>query len=250
MKAGAARQKSPVILVAVDASPESLVACEQAVSLARGSGGSVRGLFVEDADLLNWAASGLGREVSLLPVTMERPDRARLLAQLVAQAHRAEEALAALARDARVEWSFEVARGPVTATVGEHAERADTVVLGRVGRSHVRGTRIGSTARRLARAPHRRVLIASAERNGGGRVRVLLPPHAESESSLLEVASEFARATGAPVEVVAVAGTRSVMRALSRGRGPVIIAGDDPRLDEGLLDGIRAPVLLVGADER
>lgn len=249
MNAVTAPEKGPVILVAVDASPDSLIACEQAVSLARSSGGSVRGLFVEDADLLNWAASGLGREVSLLPVAMERPDRARLLAQLVAQAHRAREALAALAREARVEWSFEVARGPVTATVGLHAAKAHTVVLGRVGRSHARGTRIGSTARRLARAPSRRVLIASADRNFEGRVRVLLPPHAESEARLLEVASEFASRAGTPVEVVAVAETRSILRELARGRGPVILAGDDPRLDEGLLDSIRAPVLLLGATE-
>jgi len=143
-------EREPVfqrILVALDASPHSLAALEAAVALAADLQAELLGLFVEDADLLRLAGLPFARELGLYSATSRPLEALQLERQLRARAHRAEQALAAMAERAHVRWSFRVVRGAIAAELLAAAAEADLISLGRAGWSPTGRRRVGSTAR-------------------------------------------------------------------------------------------------------
>jgi hypothetical protein len=118
------------ILVALDASRDSLLALPVAAALAARAGGVVEALFVEDLDLLRAASLPLARQVAL-PTGEARPlDPATLHAELRALAARLREAVASAAARRGTAWTFRVARGRRTLEVAGAAREADLLVLG------------------------------------------------------------------------------------------------------------------------
>ena len=143
-------EREPIIrriLVALDASPHSLAALEAAVALAADVDAELVGLFVEDAELLRLAALPFVREFGLYSATSRPVDALEMEHQLRARAHRAEQALAAMAERAHVRWSFRIVRGTIAAELLAAAAEADLISLGRVGWSVAGRRRVGSTAR-------------------------------------------------------------------------------------------------------
>ncbi len=140
--------KPPIrrILVAMDASPQSLAALLAAVELGVKLEAQLLGLFVEDIELLRLASSPYAREL-LLPAAREAPlDRAGMERKLKAQAELARKALAMAADRAKVKWAFRVARGSVPSEVLAAAAGCDLVALGRRGWSLAKKSCMGSTA--------------------------------------------------------------------------------------------------------
>lgn len=134
------------ILVALDASPQSLAALSAAVELSVKLKAELLGLFVEDVDLLRLADSPFAREL-LLPTAKETPlDRASMERELRAQADQARKALAKVANQAKVTWSFRIVRGRVPTEVLMASAGCDLLALGRIGWSFARKSAIGSTA--------------------------------------------------------------------------------------------------------
>lgn len=151
------------ILVALDASPQSLAALQAAVELAEALRAELLGIFVEDINLVRLAELPGIREVgvsSARPRPLESPQLER---QLRARAARVRRALAQVAERSRIRWSFRVARGTIDDQLLEAAGEADLVILGRAGWS---GTgKLGSTAQALlARAPQRALVLEAGER--------------------------------------------------------------------------------------
>lgn len=138
------------ILVALDASPHSLAALDMAADLAARMEVELAGLFVEDIDLLRTAESPAAREIAYPAASRHPLSRSIMERQFRAQSEQIRKTLVATAYRAHVPWSFRIVRGHVTAAlraaVGEH----DIIAMGRVGWSHGRALRIGSTARALA----------------------------------------------------------------------------------------------------
>jgi len=119
------------IWVALDASPRSTAALTAAAALAAELDAELAGLFVEDIDLQHLIGLPFAREFSVLTgagralsqIDMERSWRreAETLQRLLAEA----------AGRLRLNWSFHVARGRVTAEVNLLAQTFDLIVLGK-----------------------------------------------------------------------------------------------------------------------
>ncbi|MFQ5943061.1 MAG: universal stress protein [Anaerolineales bacterium] len=151
------------ILVALDASPQSLAALEAAAELAAGLGAELVGVYVEDINLIRLAALPAVLEIGAASARSRHLDERRMTSQLRNQATRAAQAIAAVAGRSQVRWSFSVARGSIEAELLEAANEADLVVMGRSGWSGKR--RLGSTASKLVAAgPNRTMVVERGER--------------------------------------------------------------------------------------
>jgi nucleotide-binding universal stress UspA family protein len=135
------------ILVALDASPHSLVALEAAVDLAARFQAELAGLFVEDVNLLRVADLSFVREVGLFSATRRRVDSGEIERQIRVQSRRVRRVFALALERARVRWSFRVVRGTVLSEVLAAASEADMIVLGKAGWSLIRRRQLGSTVR-------------------------------------------------------------------------------------------------------
>ena len=145
------------ILVALDASPQSLAALEAAAELAAGLGAELAGLYVEDINLIRLAGLPMIVEVGSASARSRKLDEQRISRQLRNQATRAAQAIAQAAGRSQVQWSFSVARGSIESELLQAAQEADLFILGRAGWSGKR--RLGSTARRLLAEGSGRTLV-------------------------------------------------------------------------------------------
>ncbi len=147
------------ILVALDASPDSLAAAEAAVEMAALLRAELHGLFVEDVELLHLVESPLAREHDLLTASSRGAESDAMEGQLRAHARRARVTLDRLADRLRVKSSFQVIRGTVAEEIRLAAAEADLVTLGRVGWTMRRRRDLGKTARMLISGGGQRVLL-------------------------------------------------------------------------------------------
>lgn len=159
------------ILVAIDASEASLDALSAAATLAARLGSSLEGLFVEDEDLLRFAALPFADLVRTPGGARERIDSATAEASLRAVAAHAREALERAASRHRVPFSFRVVRGRVPREILSAAAGADVVVLGASSHGRAARSAMGTTARAaLAGARASVLLLARGARLEGGIV--------------------------------------------------------------------------------
>ena len=188
MDAGSGEQIKS-ILVALDASPQSLAALEAAADLARNLNAELVGMFVEDINLVRLAELPGTHEVGTSSGTARPLETGKLQRQLRARAERARRALAGVAQRSGVRWSFRVARGAIETELLKAANEADLVILGRAGWSG-RG-RLGSTAQALLSQAPRRALVLEA---GEQLQSALMAVFDGSESALraLETAADMA----------------------------------------------------------
>ncbi len=138
------------ILVALDASQESMVALSTAAQMARRLHAELVGLFVEDENLLKLVQHPFAREVNLLTRIGRSLDTATLERDLKMQAALARRGLERAAAEMQVPWSFRVARGAVEAELLAAALEADIVAIGRSVRRLTGGAGLGRTAQALS----------------------------------------------------------------------------------------------------
>jgi len=142
-------EEAPVfreILVALDTSSDSAAALKAAADIAMRMGANLRGLYVEDVDLLRLAASPVAREIAypFERVLQLRP--ARMERQMRAEATRVRQAWERACRQRGIGGSFQVVRGDVAAEVLAAASEADLLSIGKVGRPVFQPVSLGSTA--------------------------------------------------------------------------------------------------------
>jgi nucleotide-binding universal stress UspA family protein len=127
----AARQITvQTILVAVDTSSVGLAALQAAGDLAVELRAQLHGLFVEDIDLLRIAELPFAREIAYLSATQRSLDTADVERMLRGRAEQVRKAVASAAEQARVDWSFRVARGRLAEATLVAASEIDLVVMG------------------------------------------------------------------------------------------------------------------------
>ncbi len=139
------------ILVALDASKESLAALAAAAGLAAQLEAELTGLFIEDTDLLNLAALPFSREAPALSRSGRLLEPERLARELKTQAAMARQALARAAEASHLPWNFRIARGRIAAELLAAAQDADLIAIGK-------GTGPWSGQVRLGR--HTRTVVA------------------------------------------------------------------------------------------
>jgi nucleotide-binding universal stress UspA family protein len=182
------------ILIALDASPHSEAALNEAVQLAAHFDAELRGLFVEDVNLLRSADLPMAREVRSFVLPAQAMNRGRIRHQLRRQAERAQQLIQAASRHADVKYSFDVVRGRVTRTLLEAAADADLIALGKT--SSVRSSRrkLGSTAQRVLRDASQSVLVLRETTRPNQSIMVYYDGTDAAESAL-KLAVALARMT-------------------------------------------------------
>jgi nucleotide-binding universal stress UspA family protein len=136
------------ILVAIDASPDSLAALEIASNLAYLYSAELIGIYVEDINLIRMADLPFAREIGHFSAILRPINSTEIERQLRAHRRWIESIFASIAGDKNLQWSFRTFRGAITEELLSAARDTDLILLGRSGWSGRR--RIGSTARRLA----------------------------------------------------------------------------------------------------
>jgi len=147
------------ILIALDASPHSEAALDAAVQLAAYFEAELRGIFVEDIDLLRSADLPVAREVRSFELPARSMTQGRLRRQLRRQAERAKRLMHAAAHRAEVEYSFDIVRGRVTDRLLEAAMDTDLITLGKASSDRSSRRKLGSTAREVLQNASQSVLV-------------------------------------------------------------------------------------------
>src|SRR5690606_34161562 len=126
------------IIVGLDTSLAAREALQLAVRLAASVDARLKGVFVEDENLLGLAKLPFAREISFSG-EVRNIDPERMLRGIKAQAESARRVLARIASEAQVEWSFDVRRGRPLSALAEHMVTDDTLVIRSPGvASHMR----------------------------------------------------------------------------------------------------------------
>jgi nucleotide-binding universal stress UspA family protein len=188
------------ILVALDMSPHSEAALAAAAELASALHIELRGLYVEDVNLLRLCGLPFGFEYGSFTAKPRRMEQAHLEREFQIQASLLRKVMADIAGQRRVNWSFQVVRGGVTDELLEAAASARMLSLGRVGRSP--GKRIGSTAQAIAVRAHRPVVFQSRKRTLTGPYTVVFTGSAASHRAL-QLGAELALQEDSFVRVLA-----------------------------------------------
>ncbi len=205
------------ILVALDASPDSLAAAEAAAEMAALLNAELHGLFVEDAELLRLVESPLAREIDLLTASAHDAESAAVEGQLRAHARKAREALDALADRLRIKSSFQVARGTVAQEILTAAAEADLVTLGRIGWTVRHRRDLGKTARALISGRRGRVLLLGRSVAVKAPI-VVLYDASDAGRDALDLAVHLADRRADPLRVLLIGDDPDALRAEATGR--------------------------------
>ena len=185
------------ILVALDASPQSVAALRAAVELAALLEAELEGLFVEDINLLHLCGLPFGREIGSYTASVRQLDNRAMERRLRVLAVVIREAMEREAAQLPVRWTFQVRRGAVVAELLAASQSAAMLSLGRAGRS--RRQTLGSVAESIVRQSSRPVLILG-EQGGLQRPLALLYTGTEAADRALRLAInlEVRRESGSP----------------------------------------------------
>ena len=178
------------ILVALDASPHSQMALRAAARVAAAMQAELHGLFVEDANLFHLCNTPFCREVGLRTAVVRQLESHTVERQLRVLAAEMRRALARVAGEAQVRWSFQVARGAVEQELLAAAEHAALLSLGRAG--WLAGAQLGSTTRTLVQRTMRPLLILG-NRDGLTHPLTLLYNGSASANRALTLAMRLAQ---------------------------------------------------------
>ena len=137
------------ILVALDESEDHQRVLQSAAEVAARLKAELRGLFVEDVNLLRLAELPCAREVHQTG-HQTTPDAKLIRREMTVHADAARRSLARTAERYSLRWSFRVAQGHVASELITAAGDNDMMVVGRTRLAHHRRLHMGTTARRVA----------------------------------------------------------------------------------------------------
>ena len=193
------------ILVALDTSPYSAAALTVAAEVAATLNLELRGIYVEDVNLLHLCGLPFGLEIGSFTANPRRLEQAHMERDFRLQAAQLRRAMADIAGRQRVSWSFKVVRGGVTQEVLSAGSSAQMVSIGRVGTTP--GKRTGSTAQAVVRNTQRPVIV-QAQKTLEGPFTVVYMGDASSDNAM-RLAIQLAKQRKTSIGVLAMADVRS-----------------------------------------
>ena len=268
------------ILVALDASPHSDAALQEAAALAAPLEAELAGIFVLDTELLRLAALPAASETGLTSAQRRPLNPETMTRALKAQADRARRSLEAVARRHRLQASFQLLQGNVLAEILKAVKKTDLLAMGVVGQMNVTRQRLGSTVRGVTTRAGCSVLLMSptTPARAGTVVTVFCASgHAQRALALaqqlasrrdselvvlIDASAEPAEALEARAraqldtadvqvrfETIEPGNVPGLKTALERHNGGILVLANDCELLEGRTDAIcslAVPVLLAG----
>ncbi|MCS6827508.1 MAG: universal stress protein [Caldilinea sp.] len=187
------------ILVALDASPYSAAALAAAAEIAAALNLELRGIYVEDTDLLHLCGLPFGFEIGSFTARLRRLEQSHIEREFQLRAAQLRKIMAEIAGRQRLPWSFTVVRGRVTKELLSASSSAHMVSLGRVGTTP--GKRIGSTAQAVARNTQRPVIVHAQQPLSGPFTVVYLGDVASDHA--VQLAAQLARPRGTSIHILA-----------------------------------------------
>lgn len=222
------------ILVALDATEDSLASLDPATRLAAKLRAELEGLFVEDINLLRMADLPCTRVVSVATTSGHGLDLPSMERELRRQARVARDMLAMNAERFSVRWSFRTARGAIAGEILAAATDADIVIVGKSDRAYPQRLKLGSTARILSAQSPCAVLIAhhrfiAAEYSPPGAILVAYDDTATSDRAL-RLAARIALSERHPITVLIPESKRAAPRLQSTAEALLTAFGLQPRI--------------------
>ena len=147
------------VLIALDATEDSLASLDLATRMAAKLRAELEGLFIEDINLLRLAELPCTRIVSVAKTSSEGMSLPSMERELRRQARVVRDSLAMSAERYAVRWSFRTARGTIVNEILSAAAEADIVIVGRSDRAYPQRMKLGRTARILSAHSPSAVLI-------------------------------------------------------------------------------------------
>lgn len=266
------------ILIALDSSASTPNSLTVAAELASRLRAELRGLFVEDNDLLKLAALPFTTQINLTTGTRQPLETSELESQMASLAAAAQRRLAAVAERDRLIWSFRTVRGQIAREIANAAEDADLVIVEGGQHGGPAHARIGLPASATVKQVNRSVLILRAGRHFEGPIFVTFDGTAQSGKALRMAAAlarngnlltvsipEGADHEGLETEARTLLGSHAETARFEtysaktlpelcahvggRNAGLVVMSTDDPLLSSGdvmeLLDSVTCTILLV-----
>jgi nucleotide-binding universal stress UspA family protein len=206
------------VLVALAASPQSRAAVETAIGLAAAVGARLDALYVEDANLMRLAALPFASETSPLTGIRRSLPLAEIERALRVEATRLERLLAQAAGEARIQWTFQVARGELLAAAT--AEAAELTVLASGRQAVANGYERLPMARPVAvlfdasPAARKTLAVAAGLARGGERELLIVVPFGRSAGKAQVDARAWLAREGVPGRTLS----------LAAGPGPLLAA--------------------------
>ena len=170
------------VLIAADVGSYSITTVSLAVQMAASVNTRLRGLFIEDEDLLQIAGLPIAREISLTTARERPTDVDQIQRSVRAVARQFEKTLQQEAGALQIGWSFDYVRGRVREIGFKPGNDATYLILG-LSVSH----RLRS---RSERAPRRILLIANESQHQKQALRVVLDRFSHETVELTLVAAE------------------------------------------------------------
>lgn len=153
----AAAKAESRIVIGLDTNFTAQEALMLAARLAASVDARLKGVFVEDENLLSLCGLPFAREVSFSG-EVRAIDAERMLRAMRAQAETARRLLQRIAAEAHVDWSFDVLRGRSLAALAAATQAEDTLVI----RSpHPRASEVGRAVRAATREMRADVLLVA-----------------------------------------------------------------------------------------
>jgi nucleotide-binding universal stress UspA family protein len=205
--------RADYILVALDASPHSTAALAAAAEVAAALNLELRGLYVEDVNLLHLCGLPFSLEIGSFTAHPRRLEQARMERDFRIQASLLRKIMADVAGRQRVSWSFKVVRGGVTQEVLLAGSSAQMVSLGRVGTTP--GKRTGSTAQAVVRNTQRPVIVQGARNALLGPFTVVYLGDPSSDHAV-QLAVQLAKPRSAHIDVLMFGQTEAQADALAQ----------------------------------
>jgi nucleotide-binding universal stress UspA family protein len=137
------------ILVALDKSSHSLAALQAAIELARHYHATLKGVFVEDINVLNLAKMPFHQEVGEYTATVREISMDGLSREISVQSRWVTHFFQKSINQTDVDADFAVLRGNIYEMVNKESQACDLVVIGKSGTHPLGRRRHGSTAKAL-----------------------------------------------------------------------------------------------------
>lgn len=232
--------EQPRIVIGLDTSFVARETLALAARLAASVDARLKGVFVEDDNLIALASLPFAREISFSG-DVRALDPERMLRAMKAQAESARRMLARIAAEAHVDWSFDVRRGRPLASLAAGASRDDTLVIRAPGET---AREVGRAVRAATHETHADVLLVSR----GAGLRSSLPPRIAAPVrtplqqvlpgrpiAVVDEGSSAAEGCCAFARTLATRLGAGFMRLPAKGVGPADIAAEARRSGAGLL---------------
>ena len=222
------------ILVALDATEDSLASLDMATRLAAKLRAELEGLFVEDINLLRMASLSCTRVVSVTTTSGRGLDLPSMERELRRQGRVARDMLAMNAERFSVRWSFRTARGAMASEILAAAADADIVIISKSDRAYPQRLKLGNTARMLSAQSPSAVLIAhhrfiAAEYSPPGAILVAYDDTATSDRAL-RLAARIAMSERHPITVLIPESKRAAPRLQITAEAILAAFGLQPRI--------------------